>query len=261
MGLGGHWAPARPRGEKEGLQKGGTRLSLTSPGCSLDSVPWEAKAGGLSMGGDLEETSRAQPVRAGPGHLEDGTQSGAELLLEPRLLNTPLNRDSLGRAQNCADGARPTSCGANSAAHQLWCHPPGLLYLVSGRLHGAGEERQQSETKSSVLPAGPGGPHTESSPWGNPGVHAGVRPGEGSRTHGQAADQAPCCPPRPAWGAGAQRHWELGRDAKLVEWCHRAQPRAPLQASAMGSGVSCLAERPTGPSPELQPLVDCQPAP
>ena len=26
------------------------------------------------MGGDLEETSRAQPVRAGPGHLEDGTQ-------------------------------------------------------------------------------------------------------------------------------------------------------------------------------------------
>lgn len=182
----GHW----------GEQKGGPRLpsregpdSLWPPlGAPGRLEKWESVCG-RGLGGDLRDPA------LGPGQGLSTWRTGPEwarLPPEPRLLNPrpPSNRDSLGRAHNCAGGARLVSRGAYRAAR-----PPGLLYLASGQLPGAGEERQPSETKSSVFPAGPGGPHAESSPVGKPKGARGV--GVGDRRSPTGGLQTRCLATRP----------------------------------------------------------------
>ena len=179
-----------------GLQKGGTRLTLTSPGRP------EKREVRLWAGTWRGPPGPGPQVRAGPGHLEDGTQSGAELLPEPRLLNTPSTGIPWARHTTVPAGRGLCPVGWTVLLTSSGAHPPGLLYLVSGRPHRAGEERQQSETKSPVSSAGPGAPRgvlprgkTQGRVRGLRVGTAGSRRPGGSRTHGRAADQAPCCPP------------------------------------------------------------------
>lgn len=77
-------------------------------------------------------------------------------------------------------------------------------------------------------------------------------PGEAGPTGGLQTRRLPA---RPGLRGG------LGRDAKLVERCPCAWPRAPLQASARGGGIPRLAERPSEPSLELRPSTDRELAP
>lgn len=151
------------------------------------------------MVGELEEASRDLALTSGRclgtlrkelGRSRLGAQRGAQAADLPTRAPWAGHETVLtgGKAHFPQGTALPTSPGT---------HPPGLLYLASGQLHGVGEERHQARDKELCVPSRPWGPTCRVlPPCGTPREHAGVRWARPTAVGGPGGEQYWSCPSR-----------------------------------------------------------------